>query len=95
VVLDALKSPSSKLSEKTKRELPSFERVDTTFRNINWLLQYWMCIPPIQRQHGNTDNASWDYEGCFSDPISAEFGFASVPGKGTVQWMDDAAKASD
>ena len=34
---------NSKLADKTKRQLPSFERVETTFRNINWLLRYWLC----------------------------------------------------
>jgi hypothetical protein len=36
-------SGNSKLSAKTLEAIPSFKRVDTTFRNINWLIQYWEC----------------------------------------------------
>ena len=86
-VLDALKGSSSKLAEKTKRELPSHERVETTFRNINWLLRYWMCETPCHH------SGSWDYSACYPDPISPEFGFVMDGKKKVVRWMDSATEA--
>ena len=102
-MLAALKGPSSKLSEKTRKELPSLERVQTTFRNINWLLQYWMCRPPsfLQDQPCNDKDkqqllhkrqTQWDYGVCYPDPISPEFGFAMVQTSeksSVIKWLDD------
>jgi hypothetical protein len=94
-ILDFLKSsPSCKLADKTRRELPSFERVETTFRNINWLLLYWMCEAPLMLPSPSSEEG-WDYSVCYPDPISPEYGFAAVTtGKGSnkkmvVKWMDD------
>lgn len=96
---------SGRLAERTKKQLPSFERVETTFRNINWLLQYWLCRPPQQLQ--DEGRSSWDHSACYPDPISPEFGFklvataaaesggkkgkkASAKGAATkVTWLDD------
>jgi hypothetical protein len=36
---------ASGLSPKIKEALPSPERVETTVRNANWVLQYWRCEP--------------------------------------------------
>jgi hypothetical protein len=79
---------ASQLSERTKRDLPSSARVNATFRNINWLLQYWTCTPPIKRNESGTgqDNnapvdatpstlSAWDYSVCYPDPVCAEYGF--------------------
>jgi hypothetical protein len=89
-VLGALKGPSSKLAEKTRRELPTTERVETTFRNINWLLCYWMCVPPSSTLTSST--SQWDYNACYPDPISPEYGFAMAKKKNSaqlvVQWLD-------
>jgi hypothetical protein len=74
----------SKLSDKTKKELPSVERIETTFRNINWLLQYWMCKDPLPLEDGQ----GWDYSSCFPDPICDEYGFKVVPNTGKVAWLD-------
>jgi hypothetical protein len=92
-VLGALKGPSSKLAEKTRRELPTTERVETTFRNINWLLCYWMCTPPAAATLTSSSSSSqWDYNACYPDPISPEYGFAMVKKKNStqlvVQWLD-------
>jgi hypothetical protein len=46
-VLDLLQASS--LSVKTRTDLPSSARVDVTFRNINWLLQYWGCVSPVRK----------------------------------------------
>ena len=53
---------ASSLSEKTKNDLPSPMRVDVTFRNINWLLHYWQCVPPVQR-NVSTEESSLREEG--------------------------------
>jgi hypothetical protein len=87
VVLGVLKDAQRcKLAEKTKKELPSPERIYTTFKNINWLLQYWMCKDPLpssdQEEHG-----AWDYSICFPDPLSQEYGF-SLLSNGKVEWLD-------
>lgn len=37
---------SKKISELTKSRLPTPERVSTTVRNVNWVLQYWKCEEP-------------------------------------------------
>jgi hypothetical protein len=45
----------SKLSEKTKMNIPSYEEIMCTLQNINWLLQYWTMgsYPvPTQERYG-------------------------------------------
>jgi hypothetical protein len=70
----------SQLSDKTKRDLPSPARVNTTFRNINWLLHYWTCKPPTKRVAGDGEaaqapaaaaagNPLWDYSQCYPNPV--------------------------
>ena len=85
-MLDSLKGPGCKLSDKTKKELPSYERVETTFRNINWLLQYWLCRPPQPKPAAEDGEGAaavvWDYSSCYPNPISTEFGFAIVASAG-------------
>lgn len=94
LMLDSLKGKGCSLSEKTKKDLPSYERMDTTFRNINWLLQYWMCRPPLPAEQDD-EQLQWDYDACYPDPISPEFGFAMAKKKkgvlATVQWLDATA----
>lgn len=34
---------ASGLSERTKATLPTPERIESTVRNVNWVLQYWRC----------------------------------------------------
>ena len=34
---------ASKLSDKTKANLAAAGRIETTIRNVNWVLQYWTC----------------------------------------------------
>lgn len=100
LVLDSLKKGGSKLADRTKKQLPSYERVETTFRNINWLLRYWMCEPPSPLS-SQQQQQQWDYSTCYPDPISAEFGFvlssSSSRGKkpGVVTWMDEELEDSD
>lgn len=74
---------SSRLADRTKAQLPSFERVETTFKNISWLLQYWMCRPP---GHAENKEGGWDHSACYPDPISPEFGFKAHRGK--IRWLD-------
>lgn len=76
---DSLKRNSS-LSPKTLDSLPSLGRVDATFRNINWLLHYWTCKPPVRiSDEGGNQNASesspWDYSVCYPHPVCEEYGF--------------------
>lgn len=83
----------SKLSEKTKSQIPDFARVSTTVRNSNWVLHYWDCVQPVPSplpsEEVSETSSVWDYSGCFPDPISQEFGFkASASRKNAVQWMD-------
>jgi hypothetical protein len=85
IVMSTLKG-SRTLSEKTKKDLPSPMRLRTTFKNINWLLQYWQCRDPSKK----AEEGQWDYGACFPDPIHQDYGFsvhASYPGK--VVWMDE------
>ena len=42
-------------------------------RNINWLLQYWGCVPPVPADQGA--EGGWDYSGCYPNPVCAEYGF--------------------
>lgn len=39
------KIKDSKLSVRTKGNIPSMERLHTTILNCNWVLQYWQCDP--------------------------------------------------
>jgi hypothetical protein len=51
----AAKIQGSKLSERTKRLMPTRERMIATVRNVNWVLQYWRCEEvedPIQERYG-------------------------------------------
>ena len=87
-VLGALQR--SKLSEKTKAQLPSKLRVEATIRNANWVLQYWECRQPAPNI--TTDNHVedvWDYTRCFPNPICETYGFrSSKKRKNAVQWLD-------
>ena len=75
---------SSRLSAKTKNELPSYERVENTFRNVSWLMQYWLCRMP-----DSVDGVGWNHAVCYPDPVATtEFGFKVVNNK--VKWLDDA-----
>lgn len=87
----------SRLSDKTKSQIPDFARVEATVRNSNWVLRYWDCIQPqpaaVPAAESETSAADsrevWDYGRCFPDPVSQEFGFkASKNRKNAVQWMD-------
>jgi len=45
----------SKISQRTKDTLPTPERIETTVRNVNWVLQYWTCAPapdPLDDAYG-------------------------------------------
>jgi len=78
----------SKLSENTKKKLPSIQRVDATVRNANWVLIYWQCNEPVKilSDQGET---SWDYQNCFPDvSMSSEFGFRKSLKNGAIQWLD-------
>jgi hypothetical protein len=79
-VLDVLRD--SGLSDKTRETLPSALKVHVTFRNINWLLHYWTCVPPVRSSTAADQQGQdaavvgeWDYSGCYPNPISKEFGF--------------------
>lgn len=82
---DTLKRCSS-LSEKTLGMLPGLKRVDATFRNINWILRYWECTLPVEKepsadaddeQSSAATNAleRWDYSACYPHPVCPEYGF--------------------
>ena len=43
LVLEQLRG--SGMSQRTKDSLPTPERIDTTVRNVNWVLRYWRCEP--------------------------------------------------
>ena len=63
-------------------------RVDTTVRNINWLLIYWRCIEPRQ----DDDTGTWMYNDACPDPVCPDYGFArGRDGKGAVQWLEEVA----
>jgi hypothetical protein len=84
---------SSKLADRTKSQLPSVARIETTVKNINWLLIYWNCVSPIPSVVPDTqeerDTASiWDHTGCFPDAVAPEYGFKRVKKGGAVQWLD-------
>ena len=95
---------ASSLSERTRNDLPSAFRVEVTMRNINWLLRYWECVPPVRCAASDEEDNSggWDYSGCYPDPICDEYGFKarSRTGKGkgkalpasslpSIQWLDE------
>jgi hypothetical protein len=71
----------SSLSEKTRKDLPSYARINTTFRNINWLLHYWTCVPPRKKEEeedAENEQGSvglWDYSICYPDPVCPKYGF--------------------
>jgi hypothetical protein len=76
---------NQKLGDRNKKLLPSASRVDTTIRNINWILLYWQCVEPLE-----VDN-QWDYMLACPDPICPEFGFAyrtTTTNKRVVVWGD-------
>lgn len=53
-VLDDLQG-APQIAQRTKDSLPSFERIQCTVRNANWVLSYWTCEPapdPIQHAYG-------------------------------------------
>lgn len=52
-VLDDLQG--SKVAQRTKDSLPTYERIACTVRNANWVLAYWTCEPapdPVQPAYG-------------------------------------------
>jgi hypothetical protein len=92
-VLTALHGSNMPTSRKS--QLPSAQRVLTTIRNANWLLQYWECRQPTRRQHqvttttGAEDDDVWDYTSCYPDPICPEFGFKLSNNRlNAVQYLD-------
>lgn len=92
-VLQSLQS--SKLSNKTKGELPSTLRVEVTVRNCNFLLEYWMCKQPRKIQVDGQDEGAapkWDYSHCFPNPVQDAYGFRGVKkedGTMIVEWLDE------
>jgi hypothetical protein len=91
-VLSSLQS--SKLSARTKSQLPSVARVEATIKNINWLLIYWKCFSPVPADVPSTqlelDSVPiWDHSGCFPDAVTPEYGFKRKKAGGAVQWLDD------
>jgi hypothetical protein len=90
-VLSSLQS--SKLAPRTKSQLPSAARIETTIKNINWLLIYWKCLSPIPTKLPETkremDSVSiWDHSVCFPDAVAPEYGFKRAKSGGPVQWLD-------
>jgi hypothetical protein len=84
---------SSKLADRTKSQLPSVARIETTVKNINWLLIYWNCVSPIPSvvplTQAEIDTVPiWDHTGCFPDAVVPEYGFKRVKQAGAVQWLD-------
>lgn len=79
---------ASKLSATTRSQLPTPERVATTVRNVNFLLIYWQCKPPVMRDP-QLGGDVWDYSTCFPE-TTEEFGFKRRNGgAGAVTWLDD------
>ena len=69
---------ASSLSERTRNDLPSAFRVEVTMRNINWLLQYWDCTPPLRMCESERDGGvgqPWDYTRCYPNPVCDQYGF--------------------
>lgn len=81
-------SNKSKLADRTQQQLPSPGRITTTFCNINWLLQYWMCRDPVAQEDAQGKKV-WDHTACFPNPVCKEYGFA-VGYNGKVAWLDSA-----
>lgn len=85
VLQDLANAP--KLSDLTKKRLPTAGRVDATIRNINWLLQYWRCKQPERASDGD----EWQYSRACPDPVCDLYGFRKSTGrKCAVQWLDEA-----
>lgn len=77
----------SKLADKTKSRLPTAARVDTTIRNINWLLQYWRCAQPVR----DAASGDWLYATSCPDPVCSEYGYKQSSNRVcAVQWLDEA-----
>jgi hypothetical protein len=75
---------------RTKGQLPSAARIETTIKNINWLLIYWKCLSPVAAAVPETQNEIdsvpiWDHSVCFPDAVSDEYGFKRNK-NGAVQW---------
>lgn len=84
IVLEALHK--SKLSGRTKSMLPTVGRVDTTVRNINWLLQYWRCNE-IRRDE---TSGEWQYAEACPNPVDDVYGFKMSNRRScAVQWLDE------
>jgi hypothetical protein len=89
-VLEALRGSS--LSDRTKESLPSCKRVDCTFKNVNWVMRYWVCEQPVAAASTPAGEGSgpsnvagqarWDYSVCYPDPLGGAYGFVRVAGKG-------------
>jgi hypothetical protein len=84
---------SSKLSVSTKTKMPSAARVETTIKNINWLLIYWKCFSPVPTAVPETQIELdtlpiWDHSVCFPDAVAPEYGFKRTKAGGAVQWLD-------
>jgi hypothetical protein len=84
---------SSKLSDRTKGQLPSVACMETTVKNINWLLIYWQCLSPVATVVPETQDEIdsvpiWDHSVCFPDAVVPEYGFKRVGKAGSVQWLD-------
>ena len=96
-ILSAL-SNSSKLSERTKKLLPSYERVAVSVRNVNWVLYYWRALEPplrdipVDADPSNTAPAdTWRFDLSFPDPMQPDvFGFSrSKNRKNAICYADD------
>jgi hypothetical protein len=89
-VLESLQGSS--LSDRTKESLPSCKRVDCTFKNVNWVMRYWVCVQPVAAASTPAGEGSgpsnvagqarWDYSVCYPDPLGGAYGFVRVAGKG-------------
>jgi hypothetical protein len=78
---------------RTKGQLPSVARIEATIKNINWLLIYWKCLPPVptvvpDAQQEIDSVPIWDHSVCFPDAVSTEYGFKRAKANGPVQWLD-------
>ena len=67
------------------------KRLDTTVRNINWLLIYWRCMLPSR----DSKTGDWVYADAYPDPICNEYGFAREGGgTGVVKWLEEVKDVS-
>jgi hypothetical protein len=80
-ILNSLQRPQCKLSQRTKKNLPSCAQIVATVKNINFVLDYWKCRQPVQ----STDEVTWDNSSCFADYL--QYGFKLGRG-GAVQYED-------